>query len=227
MIRAVLIDVDNTLLDFDACSKKAIAQAAALHGVDWNPEDYAVFKAVNNRMWQALERGALTREALYRTRFAEIFARLEIDADGPAFEQDYVRFLYDSCEVIDGAREALSYLSSKYPLYVASNALCDEQKNRLSRAGLIAYFRALFTSERVGAVKPEALFFRRCLEGIARDIPGIGASEVLMLGDSESADIAGAQAFGFKTCWYNPDARPATTQPDSEIRTLEAVKALL
>ena len=34
-IRVILLDVDDTLLDFDACASKAMVQASQVTGVPW------------------------------------------------------------------------------------------------------------------------------------------------------------------------------------------------
>ena len=50
-----------------------------------------------------------------------------------------------------------------------------------------------------GATKPTAAFFAACLERIGNP----PKYEVLLLGDSLTADVEGGIAFGLHTGWYN------------------------
>jgi 2-haloacid dehalogenase len=54
-------------------------------------------------------------------------------------------------------------------------------------------------------------------------------SEVLMIGDSLSSDIAGGIGYGLDTCWYNPHGLPgrADLAPTYEIRDLAELLPLL
>ena len=58
---------------------------------------------------------------------------------------------------------------------------------------------------------PDARFFEYALTVLnAGRSPEdrIRPADCLMVGDSLTADIAGAAAFGMHTCWYTPDAAP-------------------
>jgi 2-haloacid dehalogenase len=68
----------------------------------------------------------------------------------------------------------------------------------MEKAGYLPYLRHLFISEEIGAAKPSPLFFEACLAALAPLRP----DEVLMIGDSLTADIAGAAGCGIRTCWY-------------------------
>ena len=48
------------------------------------------------------------------------------------------------------------------------------------------------------AAKPAPTFFEACLAALAP----LRSEEVPMIGDSLTADIAGAKACGIRTCWY-------------------------
>ena len=53
----ILIDVDNTLLDFDECANESIANACALFGIERSKELCEKFHPYNLSLWQQLERG--------------------------------------------------------------------------------------------------------------------------------------------------------------------------
>ena len=62
MVKAVFLDVDNTLLDFDRCGVVAMHQGFEELGLpfeDWMYFD--TFTNINEPLWKKIERGELTR----------------------------------------------------------------------------------------------------------------------------------------------------------------------
>jgi 2-haloacid dehalogenase len=78
-------------------------------------------------------------------------------------------------------------------------------------------FTAVVTSEDVGAYKPARAMFTRALAAL-----GMGAEEVLHVGDSWRADMGGAEAAGIRAAWVNRrgQAAPDGTPIAYEIRNL-------
>ena len=68
---------------------------------------------------------------------------------------------------------------------------------------MTTYFSGLFVSDKIGAEKPDPRFFTFCLQR-----SGFPAEDVLMVGDSLTADIAGAFSVGMDGCWYHPHTAP-------------------
>ena len=63
----------------------------------------------------------------------------------------------------------------------------------------------IFLSEKLGVEKPNREFFDKAFEVIGpKDL-----SEVIIIGDSLTSDIRGGMNAGIKTCWYNPQKKPA------------------
>ncbi len=221
MIKVVLIDVDNTLLDFNKCADESMLWCAKQFGFTF-PDGYLdVFFSVNDPLWEKIERGELTREGLYEVRWNMIFEKLAISADGPEFEDVFRQRIRYSAVPVDGAEKLLEYLSSKYTVCVASNTLLSQQKMRLEKAGMDKYIEKYFTSEKIGHPKPSEEFFSACF----REFEGVKKDEIIFIGDSISADINGAHAFGFKTCWYNHNSLPmsACENADYKVNKLEEI----
>ena len=146
----ILIDVDNTLLDFDKCANESIKIACARFGIDKTNEICEIFHPFNLSLWQQLERGELTMEKLLETRFNSLFERVGVKADGIAFETAFHEGLAESAVAVDGAKELLEYLASKYDVYVASNAPLSQQTKRLKKAGFDEYIKGYFASAEIG-----------------------------------------------------------------------------
>ena len=213
----LFIDIDNTILDFDAFVHAAMRDGFEKFALppfeEWM---YDVFCEVNDVLWGRIEQGTGTLEDVRKNRWNLIFDRLGIKADGPVFESYFRAYLHECVIPVDGAFEAIQELSKRYILCAASNGPYEQQVYRLNKAGIDRYFTGIFISEQIGASKPSAAFFSECirrLESMRDDEkspqagPGrtghIRPDEIMMIGDSISADMSGAASFGLKTCFYD------------------------
>lgn len=209
MIKAVLIDIDNTLLDFDAYVQDAMRDGFKKFGLGaYDDSMFLVFKQINNEMWNRIEHGTLTYENLMKERWNRIFDALNISFDGILFEKYFREYLFDSAIPVRGALELLDYLKARYILCVASNGPYEQQLNRLRKGKMLPYFSKLFISEKIGASKPSEKFFSYCLNELNagnrfQELDEILPSEVIMIGDSLTSDMAGAIDMGFKTCFFD------------------------
>ncbi len=224
MIKAILIDVDNTLLDFNKCAFVAMQTASKHFGIILPKEVETVFHNVNDELWLEIEKNRLTREELHQTRWKIIFKRCNINFDGEKFEKVFVSHLKDTAIPVDGAFELLDYLTEKYPVYVASNATANQQRLRLKTVNMIDKFSGIFLSEEIGAEKPSKEFFSFCTNKI-----GVNPSEIVMIGDSLSADVKGAKAYNIKTIWYNHNKNQIPDIPcfDFAVNSLKEIKNIL
>ena len=231
MIQAVWIDIDNTLLDFDAYVQQALRDGFEHFGLKpYEPYMFEVFERINNALWDKIEKGTLDFEGLQQIRFNKVFGELGIAFDGVTFEHYFKERIWNSAILIPGTVEMLSYLSEKYILCTASNGPYTQQLHRLEQGGIAQYFEYHFISEDIGVSKPEKAFFERALarlnEGRAEPI---AASACVMLGDSIRSDIAGGKSSGMKTIWFNRKGALNTSacQPDAQIDALEKIKEIL
>ena len=94
MLKAVLLDIDDTLLDFGKCAEQAMRIGFAERGFPFDDSTYAVFTRINDVLWQQIERGELTTQQLFAFRWNRIFEALGIKADGTVFEQRFLDLLY-------------------------------------------------------------------------------------------------------------------------------------
>lgn len=220
----VFIDIDDTLLDFTKCANDAIKSACNKFGVPYTTTLVDTFHPINLDLWHRLEKKEVTKEKLFDTRFQIVFDKLGIKADGIAFETAFRENFHESAILVDGARDLLEYLRSKYKVYVASNASMHQQTNRMKRAGLDGYIDGYFVSEEIGFPKPQKEFFDACFKAL----PDVKPQDVVMIGDSLSADIKGAYEYGLKTIWYNHRNEPtADVKCDYIVSRLSEVKNIL
>ena len=208
MIKAVFLDIDNTLLDFDAYVKESMRMGfEKFHLKPYEDWMYPVFMKINKEMWEGIERGSLTFERLLQIRWNTVFQELGIDFDGCRFETYFREKLCDSAIPVEGAGKLLDYLKEKYIICAASNGPYEQQVNRLRLGGMLPCFSHLFISEKIGASKPSEEFFGYCLRklnerGQSRQ-QRILPDEIMMIGDSLTSDMTGGAENGLKTCYFD------------------------
>ena len=225
MIKALLIDIDDTILDFDAYVRDAMKNGFAEFGLgEYTEERYNTFERVNSGLWHSIEKGELTFQELTQMRWNKVFEALGIDFDGVRFEKYFRGFLFNSGIPINGAGDVLEYLHRKYILCTASNGPYEQQINRLRVADFYKYFKYNFISESVGASKPSETFFSHCLSTL-----GIPPHEVMMIGDSPTSDMQGAYQSGIRTCYFDRKnkALPEGVAVDHRITELGELLSIL
>lgn len=227
MIRVILWDIDNTLLSFNKAEVAAFSREFEEFGIGGVTEellkDYSV---INKRRWQALERGEMTKPEVTVGRFVEFFGLLGIDTSiAEAFDRRYQELLGEYIYFNDDAYEIIKDLKGKVLQCAASNGTKIAQTGKLKNSGLGELFDLVFISEDVGAEKPAKAFFDKALAEVKAQIGEVALDEVLMIGDSLTSDIKGANNAGIKACWYNPEglACDKDVQIDFEIKDLHEV----
>ena len=205
MIKAVWIDIDNTLLDFDAYVRDALRTGfERFHLGCFSEEMMPVFHRENGKLWRQIEEGTLTFEELQKIRFRNVFRALGVEGDGPAFEKYFREYIHEYALPVRGAVDMVKALEGRFILCTASNGPYEQQIHRMEISGMNHYFRHHFISERLGASKPSRAFFEAGMQEMNRRQLELGLKElkpeeVLMLGDSLTSDMAGGRDFGMQT----------------------------
>ena len=225
VITTILLDADDTLLDFRRAESEAIGAALTYLGVEPTPAIAARYSAINQSQWERLERREITREQVLQNRFDILFAELGVEQDSSRTQKVYESHLRRGGFLLPGALELLETLHGRYRLYLVSNGSGEIQDSRLEIAGICRYFDGIFISQRMGADKPSPAFFERCFSAI----PDFRREETIILGDSLTSDILGGKNAGIRTCWFNGRGKPAREDiiPDYTIKALEEFPALL
>lgn len=201
----VMFDADGTLFDFGRAQEAAFYDAFARKGFRIGPGVLGVYESINRELWAKLERGEVTRQELLQARFRELFDRFGIDLDPAQFNRSYMESLSCAGFLIDGAFELLEALEGRVRMIMVTNGSRKTQRGRVKQAGIERFFSDLIISEEIGFDKPDLRFFEKALAAAG----GIPKGRVLVVGDSVSADITGANNAGIPCCWYNPGGLPA------------------
>lgn len=224
MFKYLLIDLDDTILDFHKAEDVALRKTLRIFGIEPTEEICARYSAINKMYWERLERKEITRPQVQTGRFATLFEELGVCVDAKACCQTYMDNLSIGHYFLPGALEALEVLSKKYTLYMASNGNSRVQAGRLKSANISHFFADMFISEDMGADKPSIQYFEKCFARIANFDP----SKTMIVGDSLTSDILGGKNAGIATCWVNPNHKSSgDLHPDYEIESLAQLPTLL
>ena len=144
MITTVLLDLDDTILDFHKAEKEALKKALQKVGVEPTEKLLARYSEINQAQWKKLELGELTQEEVKISRYHIFFEKYGIKASPEETAKCYEQNLAYEHEKVDGALELLQKLHGKYRLYAASNGTYEVQSRRIEESGIKPYFEDFF-----------------------------------------------------------------------------------
>ena len=207
----VLLDADGTLFDFDAASEAAFRAACADTGLASAVESvdgfFARYREINHAIWTELERGEIDKETLKAERFRRLFEAVSVAADPASFSASFLSFLSEGSQLIPGAEVFVRTLAAAgVRLAIVTNGISSVQRGRFARSPFVPLIPDLLISEELGAEKPAAAFFSEAFRRLGR--PESEKAGVVVVGDSWSADVAGAIGFGLDAVWFNPAGKP-------------------
>ena len=225
MIKNLLIDLDDTLLDFGKAESIALTKTLLKCKIEPSEQLLARYHEINASLWHALEEGRILRSELLLERFRRLSEEFSLSLDPVLTQSYYDEFLSMGCFFIPGAKELLDELAEQYTLYIASNGNVRAQQKRIANAGLSGYFTDVFLSEVIGHDKPDPAFFDACfarMEGADRD-------NTVMIGDSLRSEMLGGMRYGLPTVWFNPKRLPLPEgmHVDAVIHSLSQLPATL
>ena len=225
MKKIILIDLDNTLIDFNECARHSIINAFNELGFTYTDKVFETFITENVKIWKRLEKGEITKPQLRADRWNIILKKLGIDFDGTVLEEMFENGVAKGAYAVDGAYELLEYLKDKYKLYIVSNGFRFVQESRIKIGNFEKYFDDVFVSEDVEIPKPAKEFFDYCFEKLGN----ADKNDTILIGDSLSADIIGGINYGIDTIWFNKNNEPLPNniEPTYTVNTLKEIQKIL
>ena len=197
-----LLDADETILDFVRSSRESLRFAMQAVGSCWHEEDFAIYKSINDGLWREYERGGITKKELTRERLVRFFKQLNVTADPSKANAIYFKKLSRTGYLLEGADAFLKELKKRGKIFLITNGTPQAQYGRLDSLGIRSFFDGIYVSDEIGYAKPDVRFFEYLLkkENLERE-------NCLVIGDSLSSDIAGANAAHIPCIWYDPYGR--------------------
>lgn len=223
MIKAVLIDIDDTIFDFEKCSKNSFLKTLEKFNIKFKEEDFSYFNKVNDILWTKQKLGEINIKEVFIKRDYLMGKYFNIDIEKGLFNDLFVKFLYDEIEMVDGIEDLLLYLSDKYKIFTASNGVYDMQVNRIKKSNLSKYFTDIFVSDKIGYEKPDKRFFKKIM-----DITKYSNDDLIMIGDSIKSDIIGAKNSKIKSIYFNNENKKISDKNFTyQVKNLSEIKKIL
>lgn len=205
MIKRIIFDVDNTLLD----TYKDCINAYA----DFLKKYYPLVKP--EELYETIGEFELKGIGFDKDKLAQYIAeRLKIDFNKDDLDRCLSIYANYSTLLNNDTESVLKYLSEKYTLVVLTNWYTEAQTGRLRYHGLDKYFKNIYGCEY--GMKPFQAFFDLAKEDNEY-------FECVMVGDSLTSDINPANALGMKTIYINKD----NVNTDSTINDINKLKDIL
>lgn len=218
--KLILWDIDDTLLDFGASEKVALEKCFHGHGISLTPEDVAVYSKINRDYWALLEQKKIEKTTMLCRRFDDFINYLSVDSvDGDTINKKFQVAVGDYAVFREGALELCQKWQGVKKQYAITNGTVIAQTRKLKHTGLDQIFDDVFISDLVGYQKPDKKFF----DYVQAHIPDFRAEDALVIGDSLSSDMRGANNAGIDCCWVNPKG---TVNTDASIRIDYEIKSL-
>ena len=208
-VRAVLFDLDETLIDDDRGMRASVSSVAAELAQRYPELDQArladTYTHESDRFWSQLgnvptggaagKDGRSLRTTLWRSVLNQHgvtlteAAELATDLYAEARRKTYTLF--------DDVLPALRMLRATRQLGILSNGAGDTQREKMSATGLDTYFDAVVISGEVGVGKPDPRAFALAAELLEP------ADHLAHVVDSLASDVEGARRSGVLPIWLN------------------------
>jgi len=217
-VKALLVDLDDTLLDYssgvDESWVESCAALAAPAGVD--PEALVAAIARRRRwFWDDPDRQRRERVDMpgaWRKITAHALADIGApdDALAAAIAGDFAARRWECMELFPGVRDALDRLRQRrVSLALVTNGDRRHQRRKIEQHDLARFFDVILIEGEFGVGKPEEAVYRHALDSLeARP------SEAWMVGDHLEWDVAAPQRLGLRGIWVDahgqglPEASP-------------------
>ncbi|SEC85495.1 putative hydrolase of the HAD superfamily [Tenacibaculum sp. MAR_2009_124] len=196
-VKHLFFDLDHTLWDFETNSELTFKQIFKEQNIAIGfSEFFKIYSPINMKYWRSYRDNNISKEELRYKRLRETFDNLDFEISDELINiiaKDYIDYLPNYSNLLEGAIEVLEYLKSKYVLHIITNGFEEVQRQKLEKSEISHYFDVIVTSECVGVKKPNPKVFEYAMEKAKA-----GANESVMIGDSFEADVLGAMQVGMK-----------------------------
>jgi putative hydrolase of the HAD superfamily len=206
-MKALLIDLDDTLLDYsggvDECWHHACAALAGPVGIDPAALVGAI-RETRRWFWADASRHRLERVDMLRawTRITAHALRALERADedlAAGIAQDFAERRWERMTLFPGVIAALEALRGRgIPLALVTNGDAVHQRRKIAQHGLERFFDVIVVEGELGVGKPEEVVYRYALSKL-RAKP----EEAWMVGDNLEWDVLAPQRLGLRGIWVD------------------------
>lgn len=222
MIKAILFDLDDTLLNSKEAEYNAICEFKSSFNVFnkiSNDEFAKIWNQITAGAYDEYEKGKFTFKQQRIERIKRIFKKYNVDvSDKEAHERFnmYLKLYEQHWKLIKNAKEVLEKLSKDFKLAIVTNGDSKHQRKKIETLGIQKYFSQIIISSEVGYAKPSQEIFKLACEKL-----NLLPEECIMVGDRLKKDIVGSKAIGMKALWLN--SRNEQFEYEYEIKNLNEI----
>ncbi|TCJ03843.1 HAD family hydrolase [Cytobacillus praedii] len=191
MIKAVLFDLDGTLLNRDASLKYFLeAQYERLYQY----LGHIPIEKYTSRFIELDQRGYVGKDLVYQ----QLIIELNISGiSRESLHQDYINEFSNCCVPFPNLINMLESLKDRSILLgIITNGKGKFQMDNIKALGIENYFDTILISEREGIKKPNPEIFKRALSKL-----DAAAYESMYVGDHPENDVLGSKKFGMSAVW--------------------------
>jgi putative hydrolase of the HAD superfamily len=217
MIKAVLFDLDGTLLDRDASVEQFIA---IQHDRLINKLKHIPKNDYTDRFIELDCHGHVWKDKVYQ----ELVKEFKIEGlTWQMLLQDYEQQFQNHCIPFPGLVEMLISLKKQgYLLGIVSNGWGEFQTHAIEGLGIEDYFDVILISDFEQIRKPQAEIFHRAAQRL-----GVMSQDCVFVGDNPEADIIGAKNAGMKAIWKRNLSWQEAKEADAIVDELHQISPLL
>lgn len=225
MLKIVLFDIDDTLLDHRNAELQGIAFMYETYFQNRVTQNHfqELWLEVTRKHWNAFKHGLLTFQQQRLERIKEIWHALGISLDDTEALELFDVYLkrYQECwRPFPGIADLLREL--RVETGILSNGSLQQQSQKLKMLKLLPCFNAhkIFTSDELGIAKPALKLFL-----LIGKLLELKPAEILYIGDSLELDIQPALQVGWQAILLDhhklyPDATCIKVQDTEDLRQL-------
>jgi putative hydrolase of the HAD superfamily len=210
MMKLVVLDLDDTLVDFASTRQaayEAMRPVLLQEGVDASAWLDAC-SALDRPLFLQFEQGRMTRQEYRLRRFSDPFGHLGLpvpDALVTQLNDVFMACVNDHPRLYEDVRPVLRALrDGGVCSAILTNGPSDGQRRKLQATGLWQWVDHVVIGEELGVSKPSARAFHAVTAAFS-----LAPAQALMVGDSPELDYEGALAAGLHARLLDRDGRHA------------------
>lgn len=231
---AILFDLDDTLVAFDAVAEPAWQQVVRHHALQAGTQADVLRTSIREHSawyWSDAERHRAGRQNLAHTRRQLVREALrKLGRDEPELADriadDYTQLRSELMYLLPGVLPLLTTLRGRgVRLGLVTNGTAQEQRQKIDRFALAPFFEFIQVEGELGVGKPDDAAYVHALARLA-----LPAADVWFVGDNLEWDVLAPQRHGIKGVWVKGEDASLpilSAQPHHQIPNTAALVGLL
>ncbi|MBT3980009.1 MAG: HAD family hydrolase [Bacteriovoracaceae bacterium] len=211
MLKGILIDLDNTLYEYDVCHEYALDVAVQKISSITNQKTDEIrlqYDQAKNLVKKTLKKtqsqgiASSHNRLLYFQKYFETIGLTPIPVALELYHLYWNSYL-EKAVLFDGVIDFFEETKKRgLKVVVVTDLTADVQHQKIEKLGLGKYLDLIVTSEEAGVEKPNLEIFQLALEKAE-----LLASEVCMIGDNYKKDIEGAVSANIRAYYITSESR--------------------